>query len=341
MANNFPAQVRVNPHFAEPDLIVTYAQASGAFAALPGNKPKVKLGNDDLYVYINALDLRTETLSAQAAGNFLPSATLVGTQYSTQTYLIRTRSIWDHHDIAAAAHYNVSLPAAQDLAARQGIYQQMRTALLYGYQPSNNEGLLNAAAATAVTLPPDQYGNTTASTYDNGDMSLWLLSQIVNIKSGMFQSGAQITNRIRFIGPQRILLNWQLANIVRVTAYQRPGAGTSTTGQVVANVTAEAGDEVEYYFDDTLQGKGAGGADMVILTIPEIEQPDMPGINTNVFGDVQPSTKAVNAMYTDMPAPMKIPTPIPDGAITEVQEMRISSGWNLRGQGLYLLSIPH
>jgi hypothetical protein len=235
----------------------------------------------------------------------------------------------------------VSLPAAQDLASRQGIYQQMRTALLYGYQPANNEGLLNAVGATAVTLPSDQYGNTTASSYDNGDMSLWLLSQIVNIKSGMFQSGAQITNRVRFIGPQRILLNWQLANIVQVTAYQRPGAGTSTTGAVVAAVAAEAGDEVEYYFDDTLQGKGSGGADMVILTIPEIEQPDIPGINTNVFGDIQPATKAVNAMYTDMPAPMKIPTPIPDGAITEVQELRLSSGWNLRGQGLYLLSIPH
>lgn len=341
MANLFPAQARVNPHFAEPDLIVTYAQASGAFAALPGNKPRVKIGSEDLYVYINALDLRTETLSAQAAGNFLPSATLVGSQYSTQTYLIRTRSIWDHHDIAAAAHYAVSLPAAQDLAARQGIYQQMRTALLYGYQPANGEGLINTAGATAVTLPPDSYGNTTLSTYDNGQMALWLLSQIVNIKSGMYQSGAQITNRVRFIGPQRILLQMQIANIVQVTSYQRPGAGTSTTAAAVEAVAKEAGDEVEFYYDDSLIGKGAGGADMVIMTIPEIEQPDMPGINTNVFGDIQPATKAVNLMYTDMPAPRKIPTPIPDGAITEVQELRLSAGWTIRPAGLYLLSIPH
>jgi hypothetical protein len=106
-------------------------------------------------------------------------------------------------------------------------------------------------------------------------------------------------------------------------------------------VAKEAGDEVEYYYDDTLIGKGAGGADMVILTIPEIEQPDMPGINTNVFGDIQPATKAVNLQYADMAAPMKIPTPIPDGAITEVQQLRITSGWCIRPQGLYLLSLPY
>lgn len=341
MANLFPAQSRVSPHFSEPDLIITHAQASGAFAALQGGKPRVKIGPDDLYVYINALDLRTETLSSQAAGNYLPSASLVGSYYSTQTYLVRTRSIWDHHDIAAAAHYAVSLPAAQDLAARQGIYQQMRTALLYGYQPANGEGLINTSGATAVTLPPDNYGNTTVVSYDNGEMALWLLSQIVNLKSGMYQSGAQITNRIRFIGPQRVILQLQIANIVQVTAYQRPGAGTSTTAQVVENVAREAGDEIEYYIDDTLIGKGAGGADMVILTIPEIEQPDTPGINTNVFGDMQPATKAVNLQYADMAAPMKIPTPIPDGAITEVQEMRITSGWCIRPQGLYLLSMPY
>ena len=155
MANLFPAQARVSPHFAEPDLVLTYAQASGAFEALQGGKPRVKIGQDDLYVYVNALDLRTEVQSAQAAMNLLPSATLVGSYSGTPTYLIRTRSIWDHHDIAAAAHYAVSLPAAQDLAARQGIYQQMRSALLYGYQPTNGEGLLNTVGATSVTLPPD------------------------------------------------------------------------------------------------------------------------------------------------------------------------------------------
>lgn len=341
MANFFPAQAKVSPSFSEPDLIVTYAQPSGAFAALQGGKPRVKLGSEDLYVYINALDLRTENFTAQAASNFLPSATLVGSYASTATYLIRTRSIWDHHDIAAAASYNVSLPMAQELAARQGIFQQMRSMLLYGYNPANGEGLLNAANAVNVTLPADSFGNTTVSTYDNGQMALWILSQIVALKAGMFQSGAQIKNKIVIVSPQRVFLNLSYADIVQVTSYQRAGAGTSTVGQVIQNVAAEMGDEVEWYYDDTLIGKGAGGADAVILTIPEIEVPSIPGINTNEFGDINPHNRSVNTMYADMAAPMKIPTPTPDGGITEVQEIRCSSGWNLRPQGLYILSMPY
>jgi hypothetical protein len=341
MANYFPAQAKVTPSFSEPDLIVTYAQASGAFSALQGGKPRVKLGPDDLNVYINALDLRTDTWSGQSAANFLPSASLVASYYSTQTYLIRTRAIYDHHDMAAAARYSVGLPAAQDLAQRQGIFQQMRTGLLYGFSPANGEGLLNTVGATQVTLPPDSYGNTTTQTYDNGEMALFWLNLIVQLKSGMYQSGASIRNKIVIVSPQRVFLQFHYGNIVQVTSYQRPGAGTSTTANVIQEVALENGDVVEWHYDDTLIGKGAGGADVVLLTIPEVEVPDHPGINTNVFGSLSPSLKGVNLMYADMAAPMKIPTPTPDGAITEVQELRVSSGWCVRPQGLYIVSLPY
>lgn len=342
MANYFPAQAKVSPSFSEPDLIVTYAQPSGAFSALQDGKPRVKIGSQDLYIYINSLDLRTETHTAQAASNLLPSSSLVGTYYSTATYLIRTRAIWDHHDIAAAANYSVSLPDAQDLASRQGIFQQMRSMLLYGFQPSKGEGLLNSTNATAVTLPSDSYGNTQVTTYDNGEMALFVLAQIVALKTRMYQSGANINNKIVIVSPQRVFLQFTYGNIVQVTSYQRPGAGTSTTGQAIQNVVTEMGDEIEWHYDDTLIGKGAGGADAIILTIPEVEVPSVEGINTNEFGsEFQPQMRGVNLMYADMAAPKKIPTPTPDGAITEVQELRCSSGWNVRPQGLTVISMPY
>lgn len=341
MGNYFPAQAKVTPSFSEPDLIVTYAQPSGAWAALAGGKPRVKIGSEDLYVYINALDLRTDTQASQSSFNQLPSATLAATYYSTPTYLIRTRSIYDHHDMAAAAGYSVSLPHAQDLAGKQGIFQQMRTGLLYGFNPANGEGLLNTAGATLVNLPPDSYGNDTVSTYDNGEMALWLLGQIVAIKSGMFQSGKVVGNKIVILCPQRVGLQWGYADIVQVVQYQRPGAGTATTAEVVKKVAEENGDTVEIHFDDTLIGKGAGGTDAVILTVPEVEQPDIPGLNTNVAADITPNMKAVNLQYADMAAPRKIPTPIPDGGITEVQELRVSSGWGIRPEGLFILSLQY
>lgn len=339
MGNFFPAQAKVSPSFSEPDLIVTYAQASGAFHALADKKPRVKIGSEDLYVYINALDIRTDTQGSQASFNQLPSANLTATYYSTPTYLLRTRAIYDHHDMAAAGHYNVSLPHAQDLAMRQGIFQQMRTGLLYGFKPANGEGLLNTVGATAATLPPDSYGNTTLTTYDNGELALWFLGQIVSIKSGMYQAG--LPNRIAIVCPQRVGLRMTMENIVQVVQYQRPGAGTSTTAQVITETAKEFGDTVEWYYDDTLIGKGAGGADAVLLTIPEVEQPDIDGINTNVAADITPNLKAVNLMYMDMAAPRKIPTPTPDGAITEVQELRTSCGWGVRPQGVYILSLPY
>jgi hypothetical protein len=134
-----------------------------------------------------------------------------------------------------------------------------------------------------------------------------------------------------------------MAAVIDVVSFQRPGAGTDTVAEAVQKVLKEAGDTIEWYFDDTLIGMGPASSadDCVIVTIPEIEQPTVAGINTNAFADLMPHKKAVNAMYADMAAPMKIPTPIPDGAITEVQELRITSGWNLRPQGLMLISMPY
>lgn len=340
MANYFPAQTKVSPSFSEPGLIVTYAQPSGAFSLLDDGKPKVKIGSEDLYVYINRLDLRSETQVSQSAGNLLPSASLVADYYQTQTYLIQTRTTYDHHDMAAAAHYDVSLPAAQNLAMRQGIFQQMRNGLLYGFNAANGEGLLNTVGATAVTLPPDSYGNTTAQTYDNGQMAEWLLGEMTALRNGMFLSG--IPMRVVFNGPQRILSYMEMQQIVQITAYQRAGGGSKTVVGTMKDIASGANVEFEWTYDDTLEGKGSGGADMVVLAVPKIDTPSIPGINTNEFGaEIQPKINAVNVMYADMAAPMKIPTPVPDGGITEVQELRITSGWCIRPQGVYLLSIPY
>jgi hypothetical protein len=341
MGNIFPTGAKIIPSFTEPELIITYAQASGAFNALQGGKPRVKLGSEDMAVYVNTLDLRTEVVAGQSPSNLLPSASLAVDYYQTPTYLYRVRAIWDHHDMARASVWNVSLPSAQDLAMRQGIFQQMRNALLYGFQPANGEGLLNTTGATKVTLPPDSYGNTTVSTYDNGQMAIYFLGQVVTLKTRMYQSGGNIKNNIVAISPQRDFLQFQEQNIVQVTSYQRPGAGTETTGGVIKGVLAESGDTFTWHFDDTLIGQGTNGYDAVLLTMPEIEQPKMPGINTNIFATLQPNIMATNLMYVDMSAPMKIPTPTPDGAITEIQELRGTSGWNIRPQAITIISMPY
>ena len=340
MSYEFPAQLKVNPSFSEPDLIVTYAQPSGFMSAFDGAAPRVRLGPDDLNAYVNHLDVSTDAVAAQFGANWLPAASLKAEYSQTQTYLLRNRNDYDRHMTAAAGRYNVSLPNATELAQRQGIYQQLRAMALYGNNPANNEGLLNVTGATQVTLPADSLGNTSISKYSNNEMYLFLLSQIAALKTRTYQSGMK--NKIAIIGPQRALLQFTMFGVVQTTSFQRPGGGTATIGSAIEEVLlAASGDGVVWGFDDTLIGKGSGGTDAIIITMPEIDVPDIGGINTNEFGHVQPSTKAVNVLYTDVPAPIKIQTPIPDGGVTQVLEMRATSGWCWRPQAITILSAPY
>lgn len=337
MSGYFPSVAKVSPHFQEPGLILTWNQPSGAFELLAGGNPKSTLGQNDKFVYVNALDIRSNAQGAQAAFNALPSATFVATLYSTPTYLIATRAIYDHHQVADAGEWNVSLPKAQELGAHQGIFQFMRSALLYGINASNGEGLLNSSNATAVPLPPDSYGNTTASTYDNGEMAFWLAGQVQQCSANVYQAGKKVV----IVGPQRIIMPWQMQDIVQLVSYQRTGAGSESVAGTLKDILDRNGYTLEFFFDDTLQGKGAGGTDMVVLSIPEIEELHDFQINTNEFAELTPSIKAINTQYSDMVAPRKIATPIPGGGVDERYEMRITSGWNLRPEALFLLSIPH
>lgn len=342
MAALFPAQAKIHPSFSEPEVIVTYAQASGFMNLFAGAAPRVRLGYDDLYVYVNRLDIRTESLASQFASNWLPSPSLQAEYEQAQTYLLRNRVVYDRHDIAAAGRYAIGLPQAYELGMRQGIFQQIRSGALYGFNAANYEGLMNTQGATNVTLPNDPYGNDTVQSYDNGAMALFLLQQIVNLKIRMFQSGGNVSNRIVVLSPQQEFLKFQMESIIQVTSYQRPGGGTNTVAGTMQKIVEEAGDTIDWFYDDTLIGKAPGGLDAIIIAIPEIEVPDIPGtINTNVFGEVQPSTKAVNVLYSDVAAPIKISTPTPDGGITEVLEQRVTAGWSWRPQGLSIIAMQY
>lgn len=340
MAYLFPAQAKVHPSFSEPELIITYAQGSGFARTMAGGAPRVKLGDDDLYVYVNRLDIRTAAVAGQFGATWLPSASLVAEYEQAQTYVLKNRNDYDSQAVRAAGRYAVSLPEATELGQRQGIYQAARSLYLYGYNAANNEGLLNTVGATAVTLPADTEGNTSVSTYNPNDMYQFLLVQVEQALERMFQSGAQITGKIVILSPQREFLRFQTSQVVQVTSYQRPGGGTNTVANSAQKILEEAGYQVTWAYDDTLIGKGAGTTDAVLICIPEVEVPYDDTLNTNIFGKMQPATKAVNVMYTDVAAPIKTMTPIPDGGVTQVLEQRFSAGWCWRPQGLTIVAMP-
>jgi hypothetical protein len=339
MAVIAPAFVTVSPSYMEPEAVIAYNQASGAFDTLPGSAPRVRLGDGDLAVYAKRLDLRVRIQAGQSASNNLPSVTIVNSMMGTATYLLRVRSEYDHHDQAAAARWGYSLPEAMRLGMRQGHFQLARNALLYGFNPANGEGLLGAQGATAITLPADSFGNTTISTYDAGQLAFFLIQQIGLLKARTMQLG--MGRKFTFLMPQRVGQQIEYADIIQLTQFQRTGAGSVTTAGAVKMIAMENGDEIYWGYDDTLIGKGAGGTDAIVLVMPEVQRPERDGISTNEFAKLAPGLSATTLMYCDMAAPREIPAPLPAGTVDITSEWRISSGWAVRPEAVTIISAPY
>lgn len=337
----FNAYTTVNPHYMVPETMMQISQRSGAFRALPSGKQSVRLSDGDQYVYIKTLQMRSDSSAGQSAANQLTGPSFVSQLISAPTYMIRSRSEYDHHDTAAAGRWDVALPDAYRRATWQTFAQNERNALLYGFNPANGEGLLNTAGATAVNLPADSNGNTTFSTYDNGEMAIFLLQQLVALKTRMYLSG-QGNNRIVVLGPQRVLAAMQISNIVQLVQFQRAGAGTAATANVVDAQLEHIGDNVEWCYDDTLIGKGAGGTDAIVLVVPELEdQDEQSGPDTNAFAGLRPNLKDNTLQFTDMPAPRELVAPLPGGATDVTFEKRITPGWGVRPEAITIVSMAY
>jgi hypothetical protein len=95
-------------------------------------------------------------------------------------------------------------------------------------------------------------------------------------------------------------------------------------------------------YDDTLIGKGAGGNDAVIITMPEVEKPKGDGmINTNEFAGLKPGNDACLTMYADQAAPKEITSPLAGGATDVLSEWRITSGWAIRPEAITIASMQY
>jgi hypothetical protein len=333
------AYTTLNPSFIEPEFLLQYSQASGFIDLLADSKMRVRMASDDLLVYMKQMNVRTRLAAAQFSGNELPGVDIATNMISVPTYLQRVRAQYDHHDVAAGGRWGFAVPEAYRLGGRQAHFQFARDAALYGYNPQNSEGIVNAPGAVALNFPPDPNGNTTATTYDNGAAAFFLMQRVAAIKTATYQLG--IGKEFTIIGPQRVLSLWEY-NVVQLVQYQRIGAGTQSTAGTFKEVLMANGDKIIWTYDDTLIGKGAGGTDLLILAMPTVTKPagDQP-VNTNEFAKMTPGANVCITQYADMAAPREIISPLAGGATDFVQEWRITPGWPVRPQAINLLSIPY
>jgi Uncharacterized protein conserved in bacteria (DUF2184) len=331
--------VTLNPSFIEPEFLVQYSQASGFVDLNAEGQLRVRLAEDDLVVYMKALNLRTKMAASTAGSQELPSVDIQATMFSAPTYLLQVRNQYNHHDVAAGGRWGFAVPEAYRLGGRQANFQLCRDAALFGMNPQNGEGFLNAPGATAINLPADSNGNDTVVTYDNGQMAFFLAQQILNIKTRTYQLG--MGRKFTILGPQRTLGLFEY-NVVQLVQFQRQGAGTTSTAGTVKEILMANGDSLVWAYDDTLIGAGNGGADAVIIAMPEVEKPvGDKMVSTNEFAKLLPGSRVCLTQYCDMAAPREIVSPLAGGATDFLQEWRISSGWAPRYQALTIVSMTY
>lgn len=329
----------IEPSFQEPEILMQFQQASGFIDLLHEGKMRVRLAEDDLVVYMKQMNLRTKITGQQATAEELPGVDIATSMISTMSYMFRVRSEYNHHDTAAAARWGFALPEAYRYGMRQAHFQQARDAALFGLQPQNGEGFLNAPGATLVNLPPDQYGQDTVLTYDNGQAAFFFAQQIAQMKSRTFQLG--IGRKFTILGPQRTLSQWEY-NIVELTQYQRTGGGVASSAETLKAILMANGDEIIWAYDDTLQGAGgSANLDIVILAMPEVAVPKGSAVNTNYWAGLKPNNPTCLTQYADMAAPREIISPLAGGATDVVTEWRITPGWAPRPQALTIITCPY
>jgi hypothetical protein len=160
------------------------------------------------------------------------------------------------------------------------------------------------------------------------------------MQTRMYQLG--MPTRVSICGPQRVVGWWSQVGIVQLTQFQRVGAGSMTTGDMVKAVLAGAGVTIDWTYDDTLIGQGQGGTDAVVFTIPEIALPaDSEKINTGAANRIEPNLDACVLQYMDMAAPREIPTPVAGGATDVLFEQKYTSGWAPRPEAVTVLSLAY
>jgi hypothetical protein len=127
-----------------------------------------------------------------------------------------------------------------------------------------------------------------------------------------------------------------------LASFQRVGGGTATVTGTMQSVLGDAGHKFKWSYDDTLIGKGQGGVDLLIMTVPEVEAPSQSsgGPNTAEFNGMQPGMNATIIQLMDMAAPREIVGPLPAGAVDITSELRFTSGWAIRPEATTLISMP-
>lgn len=345
-AFNAPVERLISRSRTLPGFIMRTGQTSGAFNLLPDRKFKTGLiSNTDLKIYAHTLEQHAQAyvnqFQANNFDNFSVNTGLIG----TATYSVRTNASYTTDEMELASSYGGNLMEWMDKACLQAHFDQYRMLELYGFG-KQGEGILNAIGITKTNLPADSGGNTTVSTQDPGQLVTYFNKKILDRRSAMYMYNSGVTGmRTCIMSTQKIIGHLESVATVQLTDAQREGAGSFTAGDRIKYMQGMVGNEVEYLIDDTLAGKGDGGADVILIVIPEMVTQGAQGYasewNTNEFGTVAGGIKETLAAFSAFDMPRELTAPMGEASgIRQIvlKENRVTCGWVFRPEAVTVIS---
>lgn len=188
----------------------------------------------------------------------------------------------------------ISLPDFLDRLSRMGINQRTHRGSLFGFDPSEDQGLINLGATES--LPADSDSNTTITSYLIAELFEYVVSKARDVMSESYG-----TLRPVIVASSPRIINYMRTAIIPITSYAQ-GGGTDSIATAYDNVAGNwlgVGKTI-FISDLLLQGTGTDGDDQILFIAPGISEQDAvdPKFSQYLLDDI-PS----NANNTFMDAP--------------------------------------
>lgn len=258
---------RIIPSSVIPKVVIPQFQ-NADFSKYFGAKTSYGTAGSD-FLYLNTINKVSATTEIGQQWRIPESVQASNGQLQFPYYTISARSEYSDQSAQKFSELGmgISLPDLLDKLCEMGIQQRRHYAALFGFNPLENQGLLNMA--TAVTLPADSGTHTTLSTYIQGELLSFLVSVARDIMNGTFGMAKPVV-----LASSVRTINLLESIIVPLTDWQNKGAGVNSVAGTYRTILGEwlGAGKIEFIKDDLLKEAGTGLSDIILLIAPGLSE---------------------------------------------------------------------
>lgn len=211
----------------------------------------------------------TPTSIGQQWRGSIDQVDLTNKQLAYYYYTIQAAYSFTRQQAATAADIlqGISLADLLDKLSRMAINQRRHYASLFGFDPSETQGLINLA--TSESLPADSDSNQTITSYIVAELFAYLnekVRDIMDVSYGTLKPAVIVSS-------PRIIHYLQTA-IIPLTSYLDVGSGTESVAGAFSKVSGQwlGIGKIEFVSDYLLQETGTNSTDQILFIAPGLSK---------------------------------------------------------------------